>query len=125
MGESGTFRGAGRAGGVLDTDRVVELERRLALGQRRLVDRSAVGQQSLPIVFKHQNLAQLWAARPNLAQNVDVAGLAEPTRVDQQADARLVEGKLELGAPIGRVDVDQDGTDPGSRVRDDNPLVAV
>ena len=70
-------------------------------------------------------LAQLGTALAHFGQHGDVVGLAEPFGQEQQADAGLAQGVLQLGGLVGRVDVDQDGADARGGELDDDPLVAV
>ena len=116
----------GRARGVLDVDRVVELERRLALGEplgghARAAPRAAPSQSSSNTIASRSGRA----AGADLGEHRDVVGVAEPARHRQHADARLVEHVLELGRLVGRVDVDEDRADPRRRVLQDDPLEAI
>ena len=107
---------AGRARGELDVDRVVELQLRPELGELHPLG-IAAGRRDIVEV---QHARRLVLAEPHdvlevrqllgLHQVVDdleiVRGL-ERRRQDQRLALDLVHRVLELGAPVGRVDVDQ------------------
>ena len=63
MRQSRPFGEAGRAGGVLDVDRVVELQCRFAAIEVRIGDRLAAVKKSVPIVVQDPRLAKLRAIR--------------------------------------------------------------
>ena len=85
----------------------------------------SVAQQRVPAVLDDERLAQLGAAAADLAEHGDVVGRAEAAGEDEEADARLVQGILQLGRLVRGVDVDEDGADAGGGVLDQHPLVAV
>ena len=116
-------RGAAR---VLDVDRVVELGRGLALGAARpALTRSPPAMnssQSRPM----NTTCSSPARSPRTSSTIcDVVGGLERRRGDQHPAAGLAQHVLELGRPVGRVDVDQDDPGLGRRVLDERPLGAV
>ena len=123
--ERGPLREARRARGVLDVDRVVELERGLELMQLVCLDLRRVALEGIPPVLQHQRLAQGGAPALDLGEHGAVVGLAKPGGQDQEAGAGLVERVLELARPVRRVDVDQDRAHRRGRVLHDHPLVAI
>ena len=101
-------------------------EGRLALLEHRgLDDRGARGEEVVPAVLEHEHLLERRAALADLVEQRAVVRLPEAARVNQQPDADLVEGVLELGRLVGGIDVDEDGAGPRGGVLDDDPLEAV
>src|SRR4051794_13129166 len=80
-----------RAGGVLDVDRVVELQRTLALAQLGLGDAVAGAEEGVPVLVKTEDMAQLSATRPDIVEHRPIEVLAEAAAVEQHADARLLQ----------------------------------
>ncbi len=125
--ERGALGIAGRAGGVLDVDRVVGSQRGLARGQVVVADALAVGDQARPavgVVEVHDALE----GRVVLGRLLDhraVVARAERRRAHQHPHAALVDGVGELVGAVGRVDVDQDRADPRRGELHERPLGAV
>ena len=61
----------------------------------------------------------------HVVDHLHVVGGLERRRRDQHPAAGLAQDVLELGRPVGRVDVDQDDPGLGRRVLDERPLGAV
>ena len=117
---------SGRAGGVLDVNGVVELQRRFTpfRGPPRRPTRPR-RQERRPVLVEAEDAAQGGAARPGGVEHGAVDQLAETAGVEEDADAGLAQGVLQLGGLVGGVDVDEDGADAGGGVLDDDPLLAV
>ena len=123
--EGGALRGAGRARGELDVDRIVGIERRLDRLQVGLGHALAVGQQVVPGVLEDERLAQQRALGAHLVDHRHVVGLAEAARQDEQAHPGRRQRVLQLARLVGRVDGHEDRADARGGVLDDEPLVAV
>ena len=87
MRECRPFREARRARGVLDVDRVVELQTRLARCQRRLAGARRPPYQLVPLVLDHDGTLERRAIRAHGRQQGDVVSRAERPREDQQPHA--------------------------------------
>ena len=119
----GEARGAAR---VLDVDRVVELGRGLALARApRRSTRSPPAMNSLPVAADEHDLLEPVEVVAHVVDHLHVVGGLERGRGDQHPAAGLAQDVLELGRPVGRVDVDQDDPGLGRRVLDERPLGAV
>src|SRR5438105_7416586 len=116
---------AGRAGGVLNVDRVVELERTFALAQLSLGNTVAGAEEGAPVLVEAEDVAQFRAARTNVFEHRLVDVLPEAAAVEQDADARLLQGILQFGRLVSRVDVDEDDAGAGGGVLDDDPLITI
>src|ERR1035438_10722874 len=79
-----TLRKPGGAGGVLNVDRVVELQHRFDVRQRLVRHAAALPEQRAPAILEHECLTQLRARALYLAEHAHVVGLAEGTRKDQE-----------------------------------------
>ncbi len=143
--EGGALGEAGGAGGVLDVDRLVELQLLAALAQllgadllghrlQLLPAEHAVGR--LPAEADHpaqlrQHVAVQGAERAagqfrqQLAEHAVVVGGLEGIGADQPATAGLLERVLEFVEAVGGVDVDQDHPGLGAGELGDAPLGAV
>src|SRR5207248_7403444 len=106
-----TLGEAGRPGGVLNVDRVVEAEHGLAGVELRLADLSGVSEQSFPGVLEHDRLSKLRAADADLVEHGNVVRLPEYPSKQEQADAGLIQHVLELSRLVGRIDVDENSAD--------------
>src|SRR5438552_3544768 len=80
---------------------------------------------SAPMNLEDKSLAEARTSAFDLAEHRYVIGLPEASGQDQEADARLVQGVLELRGAVGGIDVDEDRAHRGGRVLDDDPLVSV
>ena len=133
MAERGALRVAGRARGELDVDGVVELQLRPELGELHLLGIAAGARDVVEVqharrllgpqphdVLEMRQLARLHQVRRDLEI---VRGL-ERRRQDQRLALDLVHGVLELGAPVGRVDVDQHQPRLGGGELRQGPFVA-
>lgn len=145
MAERRAFGIAGRAGGVLDVDRIVELLFGLSHGKVGGADLFGDGQHVVPgehaggwFVAQANDGAQVGQASRRQAPRLGlvqfgqqvvehgaVVGAAELWGEDQGATARLVQGVLEFVEAVGRVDVDQDGADLTGGELSDQPFGAV
>ena len=116
MAERGALGVPGRARGELDVDGVVELQLRAELGELHLLGIAAGMGDIVEVqharrllrpqphdVLEMRQLARLHQVRGDL----EVVRGFERRRQDQRLALDLVHGVLELGAPVGRVDVDQ------------------
>ncbi|MDT4850152.1 hypothetical protein FQZ97_842930 [compost metagenome] len=143
--ERGALGEAGGAGGVLDVDRVVELQLGLARRHRLRRDRLAAPLQLGPGQEARRRrraqadhpaqLRQAFAGqrarrrggqlRQQFEEHGVVVGGLEGVGADHPAAAGLLERVFQFAAAIGRVDVDQDGADLGAGELGDAPLGAV
>jgi len=116
MAERGALRVPGRARGELDVDGVVELKLRPEVGELHLLGIAAGGGDVVEI----EHARRLLGAQPHdvlemgqLARLHEIVGDFEVVRgfqrrrQDQRLALDLVHRVLELGAAVGRVDVDQ------------------
>src|SRR5207244_11197019 len=85
----------------------------------------AVALERLPPSIEDEGLAQVWASALDLRKHGPIVGLAESGGQDQECGPRLIEGVLELGGAVGRVDVDEDRAHGRGAVLNDDPLVPV
>lgn len=143
--EGGALGEAGGTGGVLDVDRLVELQRGLALAQFLGAYRGGQPRQALPVQearrrplgqadhaaqFRQALAGQFARTRPRqLRQQVAehrvvVAGL-EGVGADQPTATGLLESVFQLAAAVCRVDVHQDRTDLGAGELGNAPFGAV
>ena len=113
----------GRAGRVLDVDRLVEVELGLARRERRCV--VAAAREELVPLGAEQDALRVAPGASHGRDELDVVGVLEPGREDQDGAAGLVQRVLELVAPVRRVDVDEDRADLRGRELHDHPLGAV
>ena len=131
--QGGALGEPGGPRGVLDVDGVVELEQGLTLapaarpGPAR-PPRPAPPSPSPPPGRRSPSTTR--RPRPGssgatASEHVQIVGLAEPRGQDQGRDPGLAQGIGQLGGPVGRVDVDQDGPDLGRGVLQDHPLGVV
>ncbi|MNQ89875.1 hypothetical protein D3C85_1051970 [compost metagenome] len=145
MAEGGALGETRGAGGVLDIDRVVELQPGLAIGQRfgthlpcpPLQGRPGqeagrrIGRQADHATQFRQALAGQRTRfgggqfRDQAKEHGVVVGGLEGVGADHPAAAGLLERVFQLAAAVGRVDVDQDGADLGAGELGDAPLGAV
>ena len=129
------FGSAGGAGGELDVDRIVELQRRgrarparrgaAVAAEPRTHRRSCSMPGRLRVADADHRRADAAAAPPaacrarcvelrrQLAQHAEIVAGLERVGRDQRLAADLVQRVFQLGEPVGRVDVDQD--QPGLR----------
>ena len=139
------FRRSGRARRVLNVRRIVELQLRLAVPQVSVGATVAVPNEVGPrdsawCSFGPQiNHVPQTGHRPGCDrasrrrgqfwhepdEHLDVVGLAEVTRGDEHADARLVECVFQLSQPVRRVDVDQNRANFRRGVLRDHPFRGV
>ena len=108
--ERGALGEAGRARRVLDVDRVVELERRLALRELAPSTTAAPSARSVvPVVLEHERLRERRAARraPRRASRRSRSA-RKPRAATSRLTPTLLQRVLELGRLVGRVDVDED-----------------
>src|SRR5579872_5814252 len=115
----------GRAGRVLNVDRVVELQRRLQALELGTGDLVRIVQQRLPSVFEDETLPEPRAAPAHLVEHGDIVRLAEAAGEREKTDAGLPEGVLELGRLVAGVDRHKDRADPRRRVLEYGPLEPV
>ena len=140
--QRGALREPRGAGGVLQVDGVVRVQRRharlqrgvpdvvspleqLGVGALRLSAGFAGGQPVQAGVREEDQLAQLRARRQRLPRHPGVVAVPVRRRGDQHAHAVLLDHELELVAAVGGVDVDQDRPDLRGGVLQDGPLGAV
>ncbi len=103
----GEARGARR---VLDVDGLIRTKARLALDQLVRAQARAGGQELLPVVLEHDDLAHLRAFAMDVEEHAEVVRVAEAARHDEHADTGLAEGIGQLGRLVGRIDRDEDRT---------------
>ncbi len=126
VGEGGALGEAGGAAGVLDVDGVVELELALPGSECDLVDVGCGGQQRVPLGrAEEHDLFQRGESGTDLGHHGDVVTRLELLRRQQQPAPGLRERVGHLMGPVGRVEVDQDGTHPRRGVLDQHPLGVV
>ncbi len=145
VGERGPLGKPRGAGGVLNVDRVVELQGGLQVVHFGLADGVGLANEVGPaphaavlLVAEVDDALQLrqfmGVQRPfsavvqlggQLVQHGGVVGALELVGGDQKACAGLVERVLQLVGPVRGVDVDQNGTDLGGGKLAQRPLAAV
>ena len=145
MGERRAFGRAGGAAGELDVDGIVELQLRRQLrkfpamtvaahaehvGKAQeaalliVADADQRGQLRQPLGLQFTGGAAV-DFRRQLAQHAHIIAGLERIRGDQRLAADFVERVVELGEPIGRIDVDQDQSGLGGGELGDRPLGVV
>src|SRR5690606_5619065 len=144
-GEGGAFRVTGGAGGALDVDGVIKLQLVLAVAAVVFGDVAGEAEEFGPgphafvLVFMHvDDCAQVWHVvgfefaggaafqfRSQFVDHLAVVGAFKSVCGHQGGDAGQVEGVLQFVHAVGRVDVNQDGTDFGGGELGNGPLVAV
>ena len=113
---------AGRAGRVLDVDRVIETQARVACGQVVLVA-GGLGQQGRPVVGTQIHDAfQVRGLGPHRIHHVPVARTAVLGHGDQQPAAGLPQRVLQFVRAVRRVEVHQDHAGPRSGVLQHHPF---
>ena len=126
MAERGPFREARCPAGVLDVDRIIELQGGRAGGQRRWRYFSSPGEQFAPLFGEQKN--RFFENGEFISNGADhrhvVAGL-EIGGGDEHSAPRMIEGIRQLVRAIGRVDVHQNHPDFGGCVLDHRPLGVV
>ena len=122
--QRGALGGARGAGGVLDVDGSSNWSAASRSAKLGSVDVLATGKQR----SQSSSSTSACAAPDSGADFLEhrhVVGLAEAARQQQQADAGLLQGVLQLGGLVGGVDVDQDGANARSGVLEHDPLIAI
>ena len=126
MAERGALGEAGRAGRVLDVDRLGVGEARLDLREVIRSDALGAGEQVAPAVrAEEDDLLQARHVAANLLDHRRVVAGPERRGGDDHPDPGLAEDVLQLVGPVGRVDVDEDRAHLGRGELDDDPLRAV
>jgi hypothetical protein len=145
MGQRRALGRAGRAGGVLDVDRVVELQRGLTGAEHAGIDPLSAGPQVVPrpragdaVGPEDRNAPQGGQPRrqqaigrrarqagDELLEQRHVVGRAEFPRAHEQRHPGLLERELQLAQAVRRVDVHQHRAHLRRRVLDHDPFGVV
>ena len=124
--ECRSFGEAGRSARVLDVDRVHRVKAGGDAVDPLRIDPLALGQEARPLVSAQEHDAfERVKPATDLADHRPVVRALERLRRDQHPASGLPERILELGGPIGGVEVDEDHPELGRRVLNERPLVPV
>ncbi len=85
----------------------------------------AAREELLPVAAEEHDLLEAVEVVAHVVDHRDVVRGLEGGRGDQHPAAGLAQHELELGRPVGRVDVDEDDPGLGRRVLDERPFGAV
>ena len=125
MRERRALREARGAGGVLNVDRVIELQLTFDLGDLRVAHTCSGRKQRVPFRVDHERIAKHRTAVTHFREDRDIIRLPEAASEAEQAHAALVERVFQFARLVRRVDVHEDRADSRGRVLERDPLEAV